>query len=112
MKVITRTTLCFLIACFSSGQRTLFAQSSDHENNLSVCMIGGESCNHSDLTAAESHEVAVSAHHRNVADCRIGTNPAIAQNSQRPKLLRWPSPSTNVMFPLAWTDPNRAITPH
>ena len=72
MKVAERITLCFLVVFLGSWQGTLLAQQSDHEDNLWACKNGFGSCNRSDLTDLESHDIAVSLHQRNVAACRAG----------------------------------------
>ena len=73
MKVITGITLCFLVGFLGSFHGALLAQVSNHEDNLSACKNGSESCNRSNLTDAETRDIAV-LHQRNVAACRAGDN--------------------------------------
>src|SRR5258708_32930880 len=75
MKRTSLNFLCLLLACFTLLHVAAFAQSSEHSQNLLICMQALGVCDKSQLTATEAVSVARAEHQRNFADCRSGKTP-------------------------------------
>ena len=72
MKRTSLNLLWALVACFTLSHVAAFAQSSEHSQNLLICMQALGVCDKSQLTATEAVSVARAEHQRNFADCRSG----------------------------------------
>src|ERR1039458_5523288 len=61
---------CLQVACLILWPILTLAQSSNFAQNLEACKAGRQVCDQSKLSPAQSADVALAAHGRNVANCR------------------------------------------
>lgn len=111
MTVMTRISLCFLATFLVFCQVPLSAQRSEQQDNLWACKSGLDSCDRSALTAAESHDIAVSTHKPILRIADLAKVRVIEPNLPNSKSSRWPSLRTRRTFQIAWTVSDRAIIP-
>ena len=76
MKRLWVLTVLFIFSC------SAFAQTSEHEQNLSTCLQGYPAlCEHSRLTPSEASRVAEAEHEQNLSTCLQGY-PALCEHSR------------------------------